>query len=183
MSSPLPERFVGQDLSGFFFYIYNVSVQNCLQFLYLYPPQQCAPLNCSSHLSIFILLSTLFPPVPPLILPAFVLNGVKFLLCFNFWKNQVLPLFPWILKLVLFSLRTAKDAAKATISVHAAQLETPPFRQPPISCSPIANPRWTPGPFESTPKPSNNQDVLSVYNKSMDEIATEISCERVPLNS
>ena len=43
-----------------------------------------------------------------------------------------------------------------------------------------------PGPFELTPKPSDNQEdqeVLSVYNKAMDEIATEISCERAPLNS
>ena len=42
----------------------NPSVQICLQFLYLYPPQKCAPLNYSSHLSILILPSTLFPPCP-----------------------------------------------------------------------------------------------------------------------
>ena len=124
-----------------------------------------------------------FPHVPPLLLPAFVLKDVKFLLCRNFWKNQVLSLFPSILKLVLFSLKTPKDAAKATISVHAAQLETTPFRQPPIPCSPIASPCWTPGPFESTAKPNNNREVLSTYNKAMDEIATEISCERASLNS
>ena len=114
----------------------------------------------------------LYPMFHPLLLQAFLLKGEKISPLFYFWKNQVLPLFPWILKLVLFSLRTAKDAAKAAISAHAAQLETTPFRQPPIPCSPIASPCWTPGPFDSTPEPSNNQEVLSVYNKAMDEIAT-----------
>ena len=62
----------------------NVSVQICLQFLYLYPPQQCAPLNCSSHLSIFILPSTLFIPCSTrYFYKHFYLKVKKFLLCFT----------------------------------------------------------------------------------------------------
>ena len=48
-------------------------------FLYLYPPDQCAP----SHLSIFNLPyhPPSLPTVPPLLLQAVVLKGVKFLSC------------------------------------------------------------------------------------------------------
>ena len=59
------------------------SLQKCLQmavfFLYLYPLEQCAP----SHLSIFNLLyhPPSLPTVPPLLLKAFVLKGMKFLPC------------------------------------------------------------------------------------------------------
>ena len=54
------------------------SLQKCLQiavFLYLYPLEQCAP----SHLSIFNLLyhPPSLPTVPPLLLKAFILKGMK----------------------------------------------------------------------------------------------------------
>ena len=52
-------------------------------FLYLYPLEQCAPSKCSSHLSISNLLyhPPSLPPVPTLLLQAFILKGVKFLRC------------------------------------------------------------------------------------------------------
>ena len=83
MSTHLPESFIGQDFFVFLVLItFSLSLQKCLQiafFLYLYPLEQCAP----SHLSIFNLLY--HPPslrtVPPLLLQAFVLKGVKFLPC------------------------------------------------------------------------------------------------------
>ena len=86
-STPLPERFIGQDFSVFLVLItFSWSLQKCLQiavFLYLYPLEQCAPSKCSSHLSIFNLLyhPPSLPPGPPLRLQAFVLKLVKFPLC------------------------------------------------------------------------------------------------------
>ena len=50
---------------------------DCCFFLYLYPLEQWATSKCSSHLSIFNLLydPPSLPPVPPLLLQAFILKG------------------------------------------------------------------------------------------------------------
>ena len=77
------------DKISLFFLFDNVFIKSskmppdCCFFLYLYPLEQCAPSKCSSHLSIFNLLyhPPSLPPVPPLLLQAFILKGVKFLLC------------------------------------------------------------------------------------------------------
>ena len=83
MSTYLPERFIGQDFSVFLvlitFSVFKNASRLLFFFLYLYPLEQCAP----SHLSIFNLLyhPPSLPNVPPLLLKAFVLKGMKFLPC------------------------------------------------------------------------------------------------------
>ena len=149
MSTPLPERCIGQDFSVFLFLItFSLSLQKCLQiafwflFLYLYPLEQCVPSKCSSHLSIFNLLyhPPSLPPVPPLLLQASILKGVKFLPCiflpciYIFWKIKSFYFFLKFLNLVFFSLRTAKGAAKAAISAlalsYTSSSESLPFHIP-----------------------------------------------------
>ena len=90
MSTPLLERFIGQDFSVFLVLItFSLSLQKCLQiavfFLYLYLVEQCAPSKYPSHLSIFNLLyhPPSLPPVLPLLLQAFILKGMKFVLSSN----------------------------------------------------------------------------------------------------
>ena len=75
------------------------------------------------------------PPVPPLLLQTFIRKGVKFLLCILI-SEKLSPstFFLKFLKLVLFSLRTAKGAAKAEISAlalsYTSSSESLPFHIP-----------------------------------------------------
>ena len=84
IASEISQMFHHVSIILFFFFMQKI-IQKCLQiavfffFWYLYPLEQCAP----SHLFIFNLLyhPPSLPTVPPLLLQAFVLKGVKFLPC------------------------------------------------------------------------------------------------------
>lgn len=78
-----------------------------------------------------------------------------------------------LIKFVL-SFRAAKSDAKTAIRAHVAQMQTTPFRQLLTPDSwPISSPCWTPGIAQETPLHStDNTEILSGYNTSMDEIAS-----------
>ena len=91
-----------------------------------------------------------------------------------------------VLNDAIFScFRSAKANAKTTISAHAVQMQTTPFRHllTPES-SPISSPCWTPGIAQTgICLRSDSTESLSEYNRAMDEIASKVAVERKPLTS